>query len=422
MERKIYNVFLNWKKDVNKKLMLLYGPCGCGKTYSVLDFGNKEYKNVVYFDTYNNLELNYVVEKNLTIEKLIRGLAAVSLETIFPNDTLIVFDNVDKDLAIKLKKVFKGISNYHAIMITNRRSLVEELKGEEIIIKNMTYVSFPEYLKYLGKDQLIEFIIDSYKNNTAMPFHAMAQELFNDFLITGGHPEVIVNFESLKGELLNVSQRNNILLQKNLLLNLDNLIDIKRGIEVYDNVCFQLAKENKKFQYGLLRAGARSKEYESCIKYMIDNDVLLKCYKVGNLESPLSKHRDTESFKLYYTDSGILFKNFGIHYNKLYVDNRILYLLYENNIATTLKENGFNLYYYQSGGKSEIDFVVQTRTGKIYPIEIIRKDMAKSKSLKLVMNKYGIKEAFRIGDDNFSLKNGIKYIPFYALFCIAEGV
>ena len=94
MERKIIDELRKWKLDAYKRPLLLYGNSGCGKTYTVLDFGKHEYKNTVYFDCQENLELSYVIDKNTTTEKLIRGLSAISLETIMQEDTLIIFDNV----------------------------------------------------------------------------------------------------------------------------------------------------------------------------------------------------------------------------------------------------------------------------------------------------------------------------------------
>ena len=107
---------------------------------------------------------------------------------------------------------------------------------------------------------------------------------------------------------------------------------------------------------------------------------------------------------------------------KFLTDNNLKYILYENNIASTLIACGYNLYYYQSEGKAEVPFVVQTRAGKIVPIEIENKNLSKAKSLTLFMNKFGIEEAIRFTEDNFSIKKGIKYIPIYAAFCLKDNL
>ena len=119
MERKIIDDLLKWKVDASRKPMLLYGPSLCGKTHTILDFGKNNYKNVIYFDSSFNLELNYVLEKNSTVDKLIRGLSAISLETIFKEESLIIFDNVTEKVINTIKKLFVNVSSYHIIMITN---------------------------------------------------------------------------------------------------------------------------------------------------------------------------------------------------------------------------------------------------------------------------------------------------------------
>ena len=423
MERKITNELVKWKIDSYKRPLLLYGISGCGKTHIVLKFGKSEYKNVVYFDCFDNLELNYVIEKNTTKEKLIRALSAISLETILKEDTLIVFDNVNEKVITSIKKLFTG-EDYHIIMITSDNQLVKKHKSDRINYKKMDLVTFPEYLKYIGKEQLVDFIEDSFKNNKSMPFHTLATELYNDFVLTGGYPNAILEYKQEEDyNMLGNIHDKNIKLMKYKLLKLDNLIDIKRSQEVYNNISIQLLKENKKFQYGNIKPGARSKEYEKSIDFMKNNNMIIKSTRITELTSPLSKAKDEESFKLYYNDSGILYKKLNISGNRLLTNTKLLELLYENNIVKTLSNNGFNIYHYHSGGKAFIDIVIQTRTGKIIPIEILHgEDNTKSKSMTLSMKKYNLNLGIRFGNEDFKLKNNIKYIPYYAAFCIVESL
>lgn len=421
MERKITTELLKWKSDSQKKPILLYGATGVGKTYTVVSFSKKEYKNTIYFDCFNNLELNYVFEKNTTLEKLIRGLCAISLETIFKEESLIIFDNVTENILKAVKKIFLNQS-YHIIMITSSLSFVNKNKCTELSFKKMNLVTFPEYLKYVSKEQLIDFIEDSFKNNKPMPFHSLAFELYNDYVLTGGYPNAIVSFNKEKDyNLLALTHEKNIRLLKNKLFELDNLIDIKRCNEIIDNVSFQLLKENKKFVYGLIKPGGRAKEYTSSIDYLCQNNLLIKSYKVSKIESPLTKIKDEESFKLYYNDSGFLYKKMNVNTNRLLTNNKLLEVIFENNVVATLQQNGFNIYYYHSDGKSELDIIIQTRTGKVIPIELMSNELkTKSKSLSITINKYNIPLSIRIGYDNFGYKKGIKYIPYYAAFCITE--
>lgn len=423
MERKIMNDLKKWRMDIYKKPMLLYGLSGCGKTYETLEFGKSEYKNTVYFDCRENLELSYVIDKNTTQDKLIKSLSAISLETILKEDTLIVFDNVTEKVITAIKKQFPN-GDYHIIMITNNKEIISKHKAEGVNFKKMDLVTFPEYLKFVGKEQLIDFISDSFKTNKPMVFHSLAMELYNDYVITGGYPEAITTFKNTGDyNILSNVHMNTIKLLKYKLLGLDNLIDIKRSREVYDNISIQLLKDNKKFQYGNIKTGARSKEYEKGIEYMENNNMIIKSTRITALTSPLSSSKDEESFKLYYNDSGILFKKLNISSNRLVTNDKLLELLYENNIVSTLSNNGFNIYHYHSGGKAFIDIVIQTRTGKIIPIEILHgKDNAKSKSMTLSMKKYNLNNGIRFGDGDFKVKNDIKYIPYYAAFCILESL
>ena len=423
MERKIINDLKKWKMDIYKKPLLLNGIAGCGKTYTMLEFGKNEYKNIVYFDCQDNLELSYVIDKNTTPDKLIRGLAAISLETIMKEDTLIIFDNVTEKIINAVKKQFSN-NDYHVAMITNNYSLAKKHKAEGVNYKKMDLVSFPEYLKYVGKEQMIDFITDSFKSNKPMAFHSLAMELYNDFVLTGGYPDAIVNFKEYNDHniLSNIHDKN-IKLMKYKLIGLNNLIDIKRSQEVYDNISIQLLKDNKKFQYGNIKSGGRSKEYEKSIEFMENNNLIIKSTRVTALTSPLSKAKDAESFKLYYNDSGVLFKKLNISSNRLITNEKLFELLYENNIVSTLASNGFNLYHYHSGGKAFIDIIIQTRTGKIIPIEIVHgENNSKSKSMNLSMKKYNLNQGLRLSSSDFKLKNNIKYIPYYAAFCIVESL
>ena len=107
---------------------------------------------------------------------------------------------------------------------------------------------------------------------------------------------------------------------------------------------------------------------------------------------------------------------------KLLTDDNLKYILYENNIATTIVSSGYNLYYYQSEGKAEVPFVIQTRAGKIIPIEIVNKNISKAKSLSLFMSKFNITEGIRITEDNFGMKKNVRYIPIYAVFCLKDNL
>ena len=171
-----------------------------------------------------------------------------------------------------------------------------------------------------------------------------------------------------------------------------------------------------------MRTGGRSKDYEKAIEFLANNGIVYKCHKISEVNPPLSKCKDPESFKLYLNDTGLLFMMMHLSKIKLFTDDSLKYILFENSVANSIINCGYNLYYYQSEGKAEVPFVIQTRAGKIIPIEIVNKNISKAKSLSLFMSKFNINDAIRFTEDNFSIKKGIKYVPIYASFCLKENL
>ena len=199
MERKIEKFYQKWKQDIIRKPLLLYGAKQIGKTFSVLDFGKKEYKNTIYFNTENNKNLLNVFKKERSTEKIILNLSLLSGETILKEDTLIILDNVVELDIIKGLKVFGSEhSKYHIIAITSKKEKLSEFKGEELQFKAMTAMDFEEYLWAKDEKSLAEIIRESFTKKKTCPFHKVALDLFMDFLETGGLPEVI--YESINGK------------------------------------------------------------------------------------------------------------------------------------------------------------------------------------------------------------------------------
>ncbi len=422
MERKIEEFFKKWQKDIIRKPLILYGPKQIGKTFTVLNFGKKEYKNVVYFNTENNDEIIELFAKEKNIDKIILNLSLTSGETILNEDTLIILDNLDNlDIVKGLKLFGSERSKYHIIAITSRRERLNEFKGEELQFKGMNEMDFEEYLWAKGEKSLAELIRESYTKHKLCPFHKVALDLFQEYLMTGGLPEVVQ--ADLDGktiyEIDAIKQKVIDIYKKEISLN-KVLIDIPRGIEVINSIPNQLKKENKKFQYGCIGPGKRAKEYETAINYLVNNQLVYRSYKIKNVKSPLSSCRETDSFKLYLPDDGLLFTMLHLNLKRFASDEKIKETLYENHIAKTLVEAGYSLYYYQSEGKAEVNFVIQNRLGQIIPIEIATKSMSKAKSLSVFIKKYITQQAYRITENNFSTKKEVRYIPVYAVFCLND--
>jgi len=420
MERKIYTFLQKWQKDIIRKPLVLYGSKQIGKTYAALSFGTKEYKNVIYFNTDNNKQILEVFQKEKSTEKIILNLSLMSKETILKEDTLIILDNVKELDIVKGIKLFGSErSKYHIIMIVSKKDDLSTFKGEELQFKGMNEMDFEEFLWARDEKSLAELIKESYKKHKTCPFHKVALELFQEYLMTGGFPEVIKEYVNGASEYeIDVIKQKILDCYKKEATNLTNLIDIPRSIEVLNSIPEQLKKDNKKFQYGLIGEGKRAKEYESAINYLVNNQLVYRSYKTKNIRSPLSSCRETDSFKLYLPDDGMLFSMMHLNNKKIITDENIKETLYENHVAKSLVESGYSLYYYQSAGKAEVNFVIQNRMGQIIPIEITTKSMSKAKSLSVFMKNHTTRQAYRITENNFSTKKDIRYIPVYAAFCL----
>ena len=282
-------------------------------------------------------------------------------------------------------------------------------------------MDFEEFLVNVGQKQLVAFIKDSYANNIPLPFHQVALDLYYDYLLTGGYPDVVDNYlrktsneklESIKYKIIDIIKRETI--------DSYNLIDIQRGNDVINSLASQLLKENKKFQYGNIKKGSRSKDYEACIKFLGTNGMIHRSFKINDVKSPLSSYKELDSFKLYPNDVGLLYSMMNLSKNKLITDVDIRRVLIECNVANELIEYGYSLYYYQSEGKSEINFVIQNRMGDIIPIEIANMKLIKAKALSMFTSKFKVSNPVRITEENFAKKKNVKYIPVYAIFCLRD--
>ena len=423
MERKISLFFTKWKKDLIRKPLVVYGPRQIGKTFTVLEFGKNEYKNVVYFNADNNKRLLDIFKQEKSPDKIIVNLSILSGETILPNDTLIVFDNLNSIDIVKGIKLFGGGNNpYHIIAITSRRENLNEFKGVELQFKSMYEMDFEEFLWARSEKQLADIIRESFIKRRTCTFHQVALDLFYDYLRIGGLPEIVKAYlDGYSDSQINALKQKTLDAYIKEIALSSNLIDIPRGIEVLSSVSSQLRKENKKFQYGLIGYGRRAKEYESSINYLVNNQIVARSYKIRNIKSPLSSCREEESFKLYMLDDGLLYSMLNVTKKEFETDENIRETLYENHIAKTLVESGYSLYYYQSQGKAEVNFVIQNRMGEIIPLEITTKLMSKAKSLSVLMKKFTVKEGYRITENNFSTKKDIRYLPIYAIFCLNDS-
>lgn len=423
MERKITTVFKKWKSDLLRKPLLLYGSKQIGKTYAALSFGENYYRSTIYLDTSSHQKLIDLFKKERSMAKLVTFFSQMTGVPFYPDETLIIFDNVEEMDIIKGIKLFGYERNhYHVIAITSRIDLLSNFKGEEFQYKMMHEMDYEEYLVAFHEIDMAKKIRTSFLKGKSNPYHSKSLSLFYDYLLTGGYPEVVAAKErgASYGEISAI-QRKIFDVIKGELVREENLIDVPRGLEVLNSMPKQLLKENKKFQYGMIGFGHRAKEYENIIQSLVKKQIVYRSYKIRQVKSPLSSCREIDHFKLYFPDDGILSMLLHLSKKQFVEGKGIKETLYENHIAKTLVETGYSLYYYQSEGKAEVNFVIQNRMGKVIPIEIATKTGSKAKSLSVFMKKFVVTDAYRITENNFSTKKGVRYLPVYAIFCLKEG-
>ena len=285
-------------------------------------------------------------------------------------------------------------------------------------------LSFEEFLLATNNDNLIEKIKESYApfKPLAEIYHILALDLYRKYLVVGGYPEAVktylqtANFDSVRSVQANIADSYIADIAKYASTN-----ETVRSIAIFNTLPSQLAKENTKFQYSIIKSSARSKDYELSLQCLKTSNVVLENIKVNEGIIPLSVYEQMDSFKIYYSDVGLLCFKAGILPQDIIVNSAVSDkargLLAENYVAEQLVANGYRLNYWESNGKAEIDFVIRQNDSAI-PLEVKSADNVKSRSLRLYAQKYSPSYSIRVSTKNFGFENNIKSIPLYAIFCL----
>ena len=430
MERKMSKMLLEWKNDPKKMPLIIYGARQVGKTYTILSFGKGNYKNVAYINFEDNSEIAKIFEQDLEIDRIIKELSVKLGITIMEEDTLIFFDEIQtcERALTSLKYFAESNSKYHIIAagsllgIAINRNKYSFPVGK---VKMLTLypLDFEEFLWALDKKDLANMIREAFKSDKEFSLHSLAKEYYRLYLAIGGMPRAILEYKE-KQDMDFVSS---------ILKDINNSYvadmakyatptETTKIMAVYNSISAQLAKENKKFQYKLIKSGARAYEYETAINWLNASGIIIQCTKTNEGKLPLSAFIEPESFKIYMNDVGLLCNKFGIPTNIIIVDNNNLNdfkgALAENYVCSSLVMAGLKPYYWESNGKAEVDFVVQDKEGNIVPIEVKSSAHTRSKSLNVFKNLYDIKYSIRVSTKNFGFENDIKCIPLYSVFCL----
>ena len=430
MKRKIANSLEHWKNSSTRMPLIIHGARQVGKTYTALSFGKVHYKNTAYFNLEDSVEVSNIFERDLNPERIVKELSAKSGQSILKGDTLIIFDEIQacERALTSLKYFCENAPEYHIIAAGSLLGVAVNREKYSFPVGKVNMITlypldFEEYLWALDKAQLVELIRNSFINNEPLSIHETLMDLYRSYLLTGGMPQAVLEY--LREQDFNFVMA----AQKNI--NDAYIADMAKYatpnettkiMAAFNSVPSQLAKDNKKFQYKVIKSGARAYEYETPLDWLRASGVIIKCHKVTEGKLPLSAYSDNSSFKVYMTDTGLLCSKFGIPPNAVLVDipsfKGFKGALAENYVASALVTSGYIPYYWESQGKAEVDFVIQDKEGNIIPIEVKSSDNVRSKSLNQYVAKYKPVYSLRISARNFGFVNGIKSVPLYSVFCI----
>ena len=432
MKRKIYNDLLDWKNNNIDMPLMVIGARQIGKTYIINEFCKNEFNDYIYLNLFEDKGIVSIYKENISSEEKFHKLEIYINRKINLENTIIFFDEVQEseELISSLKYYSESDKPYKIICTGSLLGVkVNRFTGSfpvgKIRMLEMYSMSFDEFLfAYYGNDLMIKEIKKCYENNVSMSevLHNELINLYNIYLIIGGMPASVSNFISTKDILL--YDKNILSLIIDSYLNDMNkyLYDSyeKSKIEnIYKSIPSQLGNQSNKFQYSKVEKNARSKDYYNALNWLISSKMVLKCEKVNKIEKPLKAFIELDYFKLYLSDTGLLANLLEIDINDLIFDNDFMYkgVIAENYVGNELLRNNKSLYYWDSGNKAEIDFLISTIDG-IIPIEVKASTNNQAKSLKVFMEKYKSKYGIRISLKNFGFENNIKSVPLYATFCI----
>lgn len=431
MYRRISEYLKVWKENKYRKPLIVQGARQVGKTYSILEFGRTHYDNVAYFNFETNPKLNDTFSESIEPSYLLPLLSHMAGVSIMKEKTLIVFDEVQlSERALTSLKYFsEQAPEYHIIVAgsllgvaVNRSSFSFPVGKVDIV--TMYSMSIDEFFIANGEKELVNMIQKAFDTNSPLPsvLHDKALSLYKEYLAVGGMPECVMQYVQTKDYILVRNSQNNILISYlNDMSKYNTTNEIKKTRLVYDNITVQLSKKNTRFQYKLIKSGARASEFENAIEWLYLSGIVNKVYRVENIMKPLENYRDIDAFKIYVSDSGLLCAKKDILFSDIIYSspdlNDFKGGMTENYVNQTLITNGYKTYHWSSERGAEVDFIIQ-KDGQIIPIEVKSADNVKAKSLNVYMSKYKPSYAIKISSKNFGFKDNKKTIPLYASFCI----
>lgn len=437
LKRKIENVLLEWKNTPNHNPLIIKGCRQCGKTYSVRDFAQKNYKHEVYLNFFKNPLYNSIFEGSLDVDNIIMIMSALlGPSAIFePKETIIILDEIqDCPEARTALKFFKEDGRFDVIgtgSLLGVKGYGKQPKsipvGFETVIE-MFPLDFEEFLWANGiTPTIIDKLKECFNEEKSVPeaLHEKMRQLIIQYIIVGGMPAVVDAFVKTK-------QLNTVLtMQRSIVRSYeDDMVkyadDKDKTLikECFQSIPKQLGKENKKFQYSMIKKSGTSTKFQGSIQWIEDAGIIARCYNLNIPELPLDGNAISDVFKVYMQDTGLFVSMLedGTQYDILQ-GNLYGYkgAIFENLMADIFTKMGRKLYYYHKDSGLEIDFVIRYK-GKATLIEV-KATTGNTKSTKTILShpeKYKVEGAIKLGDYNVGRNEKILTIPTYMGFLLNE--
>lgn len=429
MYRKSINYLIKWKIEDARKPLIVLGARQVGKTWLIQEFGRQEYKQTVYINFEKMKQIQNIFVQDFDIKRIITTLSIYSRATIVPNETLLIFDEIQEAHGglTALKYFYEDAPEYHIIAAgsllgINIHQQVSFPVGKVDFLR-LSPMSFIEFLIAIDEERLAHLI----ENPDWTIINALKDRLLNllrHYLFLGGMPEVIAEFVR-SGNFRKARQ-----LQQRILLSYQNDFSkhapaeiIPRINMVWKSIPSQLAKENKKFIYGVIKEGARAKDFELAIQWLVDCGLLHICYRISKPGMPLAAYQDLSAFKLFHNDVGLLGAMTKLPLETIVDGNRIFEefkgAITENFVMQQLLLNSENDIYYwtNENSTSEVDFVIQNEK-EIIPIEVKSGTNTKSVSFKYFCQKYKPTMAIRTSLADYKHEEWMTNLPLYSIHLV----
>ncbi len=426
MKRTAIQELISWKNKKNRKPLIVRGARQVGKTWLMKEFGKNEYKQTVYINFENTKTLSTLFGEDFNIQRIITALQIVSGIQIAPQNTLIIFDEIQEvpGAITSLKYFYEDAPEYHVIAAGSLLGVALHQQTSfpvgKVEFLDLYPLSFKEFLMALDQQPLTDLLVKQdwilIKN-----FKGRFIQFLRFYYYIGGMPEAVLSYRE-QNDFKEVRD-----IQKRILMAYEQDFSkhapvgiIPRIRMLWNSIPAQLAKENKKFIYGAVKPGSRAKDYELALSWLIDCGLIHKISRVSKPAIPLKAYEDFGAFKLFIADVGLLGAMSDIDVQTLIKGNTIFEefkgALTEQYVLQQLITLPDLAIHYWSSEKSsaEIDFLVQ-HAGKVIPIEVKAEENLQAKSLKAFYNKYSPELAIRTSMSDYRKESWLQNLPLYAV-------